>query len=237
MLRKALLVCGILSSVLYVATDALAALRYPDYHSYITQAISELGAVGASTKPMVDPLFLTYNILIIAFGMGVWANAQRKRALRLIGGLLIGIGVVGELTPPMNLRGTGNISGDLPHIILTGVIVLFILSAIVVGASLYGRRWRRYSLATISALLVSGAVTGFAAGELAAGQLTPWLGVAERINIGAYLLWVGALAVTLLRPRATSDRLASKYMAFKEGDFGSVNGFESTRAIGLTKRC
>ena len=74
--------------MLYVATDALAALRYPDYHSYISQAISELGAVGAPTKQVVDPLFLTYTILIIAFGVGVCATAQGQRALRPIGGLL-----------------------------------------------------------------------------------------------------------------------------------------------------
>ena len=54
MLRKILLVCGILSSLLYVAIDALAALRYEDYHSYASQAISELGAIGAPTKPLVD---------------------------------------------------------------------------------------------------------------------------------------------------------------------------------------
>jgi uncharacterized membrane protein YhaH (DUF805 family) len=154
---------------------------------------------------MVDPLFLTYSVLIVAFGMGVWASAHEKRALRLIGGLLIGIGIVGLVTPPMNLRGTGNISGDLPHIVLTGVIVLFILATITAGASLYGRRWRRYSFATILTLLVSGALTGLAASRLAAGQPTPWLGVAERINIGAYLFWVLLLAITLLRSKDTTD--------------------------------
>lgn len=204
MLKKTLLVCGILSSLLYVAIDGLAAVRYPGYHSYLSQAISELGAVGAPTKALVDPLFLGYSILIIAFGVGVWASAPWNRVLRVIGGLVIGIGVVGLITPPMNLRGTGNISGDLPHIVLTGVIVLCILSAIAAGASLCGGVWRRYSWATIATILVSGALTGVAARQLAAGQPTPWLGVAERINIGAYLLWVVALAVTLLRARANT---------------------------------
>jgi hypothetical membrane protein len=204
MLRKILLVGGILSSLLYVAIDALAALRYGDYHSYTSQAISELGAVGAPTKPLVDPLFITYSILIIAFGVGVWASADRKRALQLIAGLLIAIGAVGLVTPPMNLRGTGNISGDLPHIALTGVIVLFILLAIAFGASLYGRRWRLYSFATLVILLVSGAGTGFEATRLASQQPTPWLGVAERINVGAYLLWVLVLAIALLRAQETT---------------------------------
>jgi hypothetical membrane protein len=207
MLRKTLLVSGILSSLLYVAIDALAALRYGVYHSYISQAISELGAVGAPTKQLVDPLFIAYSVLVMAFGVGVWTSANGKRALGIIGGLLIGIGVVGLLTPPMNLRGAGDVSGDLPHIVLTGVIVLFILSAIALGASLYGRRWRRYSFATLVTILVSGAWTGFEATRLAAQQPTPWLGVAERINIGAYLLWVLLLAVTLLRSKSSADLL------------------------------
>lgn len=205
MLRKILLVCGILSSVLYVAIDALAALRYGAYHSYASQAISELGAVGAPTKPLVDPLFITYSILVMAFGLGVWASANRKRALYLIAGLLIGIGAVGLATPPMNLRGTGDISGDLPHIVLTGVIVLFILLAVAFGASLYGRGWRLYSLATLVILLVSGAWTGFEAPRLAAQQPTPWLGIVERINVGAYLLWVLVLAITLLRSKVPAS--------------------------------
>jgi Protein of unknown function (DUF998) len=204
MLRKTLLFCGLVSSLLYIGIDALAALRYPAYHSYTARAISELGAIGAPTRPLAHPLFNAYGILITAFGVGVWASAQGKRILRLISGLLIGIGVVGAVTPPMYLRGTGDPSRDVPHIALTGVIVLFILSAVALGVSLYGRRWRLYSFATLAIILGSGALTGLAGSRLAAGQPTPWLGVAERINIGAYLLWVAALAIILLRARATT---------------------------------
>lgn len=199
MLKKTLLGFGIVSSLLYVGIDLLAALRFADYHSFTSQAISELGAVGAPTRSMVEPLFAVYGLLLMGFGVGVWALGHRKPALRIIGILLIGIWAVGLLTPPMSVRGTGTISGDLPHIVLTGVIVLFILSAIAVGASLYGRTWRRYSVATILTIVVSGALTGVAAGRLADGQPTPWLGITERINIGAYLLWVVLLAVSLLR--------------------------------------
>src|SRR5215208_5494865 len=110
MLRKTLLVCGIVSSLLYLGIDALAALRYGEYHSYVSQAISELGAVGAPTKQLVGPLFTAYGVLLLAFGVGVWASANRKPALHLIASLLIGIAVVGWVTPPMNLRGTGNTS-------------------------------------------------------------------------------------------------------------------------------
>jgi hypothetical membrane protein len=95
MSRKAWLICGAISSLLYVGADLLAAALYPGYHSFTSQAISELAAVGAPTKGLVEPLLIVYDILIIAFGVGVWRSAGRKRALRLVGGLLVGIGVVG----------------------------------------------------------------------------------------------------------------------------------------------
>lgn len=199
MTRKALLVCGILSSVLYVGTDVLAAIWYGDYHSFTSRAISELGAIGAPTKQLVDSLMIVYDLLLVAFGVAVWRSPGRKRALHLVGGALIGIATVGRVTPSMNLRGTGNISDDLPHIALTGLTVLFILLAIGSGASLYGRRFRLYSFGTLLTVLLFGAWTGFEGGRIAAQQPTPWLGLTERICIGAYLLWVLMLAVTLLR--------------------------------------
>lgn len=124
--------------------------------------------------------------------------------LHLGGGLLIGIAVVGLVTGlffPMQLRGTGDVSGDAPHIALTGVSVLFILLAVVFGSSLYGRRFRLYSFATLLILFVFGALAGFEGARLAAQQPTPWLGLTERINIGAYPLWVLVLAVTFCAPR------------------------------------
>jgi len=208
--KKILLACGILSSLLYVGIDALAAIRFGNYHSYASQAISELGARGAPTKPMVDPLFIAYDMLILAFGVGVWASANGRRALRLIGWLVIGIAAVGLVTPPMNLRGTGSISADMPHIVLTGVLVLLILAAIASGASLYGRRWRTYSFATLVTLLISGGLTGLDASRLAAHEPTPWLGLLERINIGAYLLWMLVLAIALWREAAAQSNKAAK---------------------------
>ena len=66
--RQALLACGILSSLFYFATDLLGGMRYEGY-SFTAQAISELGAIGAPSKPFVDPLFLMYNLLALALGV------------------------------------------------------------------------------------------------------------------------------------------------------------------------
>ena len=47
MSRKALLVCGVLSSLLYVGIDQLAAIRHAGYHDFASQTISELDAASS----------------------------------------------------------------------------------------------------------------------------------------------------------------------------------------------
>jgi hypothetical protein len=204
MTRKVLLVCGILSSLLYVATLVLAPMRWEDYSS-TSQTVSELFAIGAPSRPLVVPHFLAYDVLVIATGLGVWGSAGRKRALRVVGGLLVAYGVVGLAGPffPIHLReilaaGKGTLT-DTMHGIITMVLVLFMLLAIGFGAAAFGKWFRLYSVATILMLVVGGVLAGLDQPRPAANLPTPWMGVTERINIGVFLLWAVVLAVALLR--------------------------------------
>ena len=200
--RRVLLACGILSSLLYAVTDLLGGMRYEGY-SFASQAVSELGAVGATSKAFVDPLFFTYGLLAIAFGVGVFREAaeRRSRAMRISAALLIGyaaFGLTGSLFP-MGMRGTGSLATDLPHIVLTGILVTLLLGAMVFGAFAFGRRFRVYSFTTVFAVIMFGALTVPYAARLASGLPTPGFGIVERINIYAFMLWVAALGVALLR--------------------------------------
>jgi hypothetical protein len=171
-------------------------------YSYNSQAVSELQAVGAPTRPFVITLFSIYDVLLIAFGLGIWATASRKRALRFTGILLIACGIVGRVTSlffPMNLRGAEATISDTMHVILTGVNVLFILLSVGFGATVNGKWFRRYSIGTILILVLFGTLAGLDGSRIAAQLPTPWLGIKERINIYGYLLWVLVLAVILLR--------------------------------------
>src|SRR5580765_5258043 len=107
MVRKILLVLGIVSSLLYVALTILGTMRWRGYSS-TSQSVSELSAIGAPSRPLLVPLFVTYGALVIAFGFGVWKSADRKRILRVVACLLVAFGLVcltGPLTP-MHQRGT-----------------------------------------------------------------------------------------------------------------------------------
>jgi Protein of unknown function (DUF998) len=204
MTRTLLLACGVLSSLLYVATDILGGLRYEGYR-FMSRAVSELGAIGAPSKALVTPLFLTYDMLLLAFGFAVRGSDPRNRSMRVTGSLLIGIGGVGLVfTPfaPMHMRGAVQTLTDTMHIVLTGVTVVLILLAIGFGATALGKRFRAYSIATMLVLLVFGGFAGLDGPRIAAQLPTPWLGLTERINIYGYLLWVLVLAAVLLSRRA-----------------------------------
>jgi hypothetical protein len=197
--QKALLACGILSSCLYVATDIFAALQYRGY-SYAAQGVSELNAVGAPTRPFTLPLFTLDNVLLLAFGACVWTLAGWNRALRFTAALLVADAVVGQMGLQffnMDPRAAGRTPRTAMHETVTAVEVLVILSAIGVGAAALARRFRFYSIATLFAVLVCGAATFWIVETHS--SLMPWLGVTERINIYAYMLWKLVLAVALLR--------------------------------------
>jgi hypothetical protein len=199
-LEKVLLICGILYGLLYLSTDVLAGTLYPGY-SFINQAISEQSAIGAPTRFFVVPLLFIDTLLLLAFGWGVWRTAGRNRALRITGGLLMGIGIVGlAWTPfPMHLGETASSFANTIHSIFAGVQVTLILLTMGFGAFAYRNWFRFYSMGTILALLTTGVVSFWLVASGNYPQTPPWFGVIERINVYGYMLWVAVLAIVLLR--------------------------------------
>jgi len=202
---KVLLACGILSSLLYIATDIVTAtMLYPGY-SYTSQQVSELSAVGAPTRPLWIAMTSIWSPLVIAFGIGVWLLAGQKRTLRVSGILLAMWGVVGFawMFFPMQQPGTGTVANDAMHIAVGVVQITLMLSFIAFGAVAVRRGFSLYSIVTIGALLVFGALVSTRAAAIAAGQSTPWMGVIERVSVYTPILWVLVFATVLLRAQST----------------------------------
>src|SRR4249920_473173 len=107
MLRKALLICGILSSLLYGAMMVLIAMPWEGYSS-ASQTVSELSAIGAPTRSLWLLPAAFYTVLVTAFGWGVWKSARESRSLRVVGALITAYGALGLVWPlaPMHLRET-----------------------------------------------------------------------------------------------------------------------------------
>ncbi len=204
MIRKILLACGLLSSLLYVAMNIFVAMQWPGYSS-ASQTVSELSAIGAPTRSLWVLPAACYTVLVTAFGWGVWKSAGRNRPLRIVGGLIVAYGALGFVWPfaPMHLRETlaagGSTLSDTIHLALGSVTVLLMLLAIGFGAVAFGKRFRLYSVVSLVILTAFGALTFLDAPRIGANLPTPWAGVWERINIGVFLLWVVILAMTLLR--------------------------------------
>lgn len=203
-MRRTLLACGIAAALLYtLAHDVLAALLYRGYSPF-SQTVSELSSIGAPTRPAVTAVILSYEALLVAFGIGVWQSAQGKRALHVTGALLIALGAMGPLWLPFPITARGQIAttggfADVMHVVLGALTILFELSIIGFGAAAFGKRFQLYSILTFVTVIVFWALSFSYAPQLAAGEATPWLGVIERIALGAWLLWLAVLAVLLLR--------------------------------------
>ncbi len=207
--QKLLLVCGILSSLLYTGATILGAARWEGYSS-ASQSVSELIAIDAPSRPLLVPLFLAYAMLVFAFGLGVWRSAGRKRALRIVAVLVVAKEVLGSvvtLFAPIHLRGVEGTLSDTMHLVLTGVgVFLCMFPAIGFSAAAFGRRFRVYSIGTMLVFLVFGILASADAPLVAANLPTPFTGVLQRINIFGYMLWVVVLAITLLRPPSERSR-------------------------------
>jgi hypothetical protein len=206
--RRALLACGIGSPVVYVAANVAGALRGGGYSS-VHQSVSELTAIDAPSRPAALPLFVAFDVLSLGFGAGVVASADRNRPLRVAGGLLVGVGVANMISPftPMHTRAVLAAGGDTwtdpAHLTVLSATTLLIAGAMGFGAAAFGKRFRRFSVASLVTMLAAGGLTATQGGDIGANKPTPWNGVYERTSIGIYLLWTAVLAVVLLR---ASDR-------------------------------
>jgi hypothetical protein len=201
-LRTVLLVCGIVSSLFYAGMDVIDGTRWQEY-SWLSQEFSRLSAIGAPSRPIHLVLSPIYAALVIAFGLGVWWSAGRKRALRVIGGALVVYALVSFAWPqffPEDLTAPVSAFTNTMHIIIAAVIVVSWMLTLGFGATAFGKWFRLYSIGTLLIVLVfGGALTFPQAAVMAAGQPTPWLGLTERINIYSFMLWVVVLSITLLR--------------------------------------
>lgn len=203
MLPRLLLTCGIVSSLLYGAMNVFVPMLFEGY-SVASQTVSELSAIGAPTRSLWVSWGVVYSLLVIAFGCGVWKSAPSNRALRVVGALMIANGILSVYWPPMHLRGADFTLTDALHIVWAIATVILIVLAIAFGSGALGRRFRIYSIATLAIFLVFGLLTGLDAPRIAADLPTPLVGIWERVNIAAYMIWIVVLAVILLRTRQST---------------------------------
>jgi len=204
-MKKLLMLCGTTASVIYVGTVMLGALIRPGY-SQVADAISELVADGAPNRSLLSSLFLIYNLLLIAFGMGVFLEAKdrsRGRRSGYIGSLaLILVGLAGvsmELAFPQDPGGTPETFAGTMHLVMAGIASLGTMVAI-----LYLALWFRnfsalnhyvmYSRISVTIIFISGGLSA-----VAMAKHHPLFGLIERLTIGTFILWLFVISRRLLQ--------------------------------------
>lgn len=200
MIKKALLIFGILSSLFYTAMNIFIPKQWEGY-SCFSQTVSELSAIGAPTRTVWLILSWIYTFFFVGFGFGVVLSAGSSRSNLIAGWLLIVNGLLGLFWPPMHQRealaaGEKSLTDTL-HIVFTIITVLLMLLAMAFGAISLGKGFRIYSILSIFLLLLFGALTSRDAPHVESNQPTPWIGVWERINMGIFYLWVIIFALAI----------------------------------------
>jgi len=185
-LATALLACGIVAPVFYIVmNDVVAASIYPGYDR-IARPVSELSATYAPSRSVLVALGLVFELLMIAFWIGVWQAARQNRALHVTTALMLGFAALGLLAFPFPMRTDEVLGANTIHTIIWGAITpVLMLAGIGVSAAAFGKIWRFYALATLVALVVFSLLTGILAGQVNAGGTAPWFGIPERAIQGA----------------------------------------------------
>lgn len=198
---RLLLLCGLVSSILYVVTDIIASSGYPGY-SILDQNYSELLATGAPTRQWLLLSCGAYNILVACFAVAIWKTGSPRRIARITGAIMLGYAIMSMVTPlyfQMDMRGATPTPRGSLHPLMTAVMSLFILLSIGFGAFLSGRRFRIYSFVTLIVIIIFGMLTVSQVQELEAGIDTPWMGLKERVNIYLTMLWFAILSLNLVK--------------------------------------
>jgi hypothetical protein len=196
-LEKALIVCGIISSIWYAAINIYVPHQYEGY-SLITFTVSELSAINAPTRQLWIMLVMLYPLLFAGFGLGVLKCAGENRQLRITGGLIVFYCIFNLYWPPMHMRGEEATLTDTLHIVWATVTIVLMLLMMAFGAAAFGVRFRIFTITSILLHIVFGVLTSLEAPNIATNGPTPMIGVWERINIAVFMFWVIIFCITLL---------------------------------------
>lgn len=195
-MKKLLMLCGTIAAVIYAGTVILGALIRPGY-SHLADAISELVANGVPNRFLLSSLFLIYNLLLVAFGIGVFLEAKdrsRGRRSGFIGTLaLILVGLAGismELAFPQDPGGTPATFAGTMHLVMAGVASLGTMVAIGFLAFWFRnfsalKHYVPYSWISVTIIFISGGLS-----VAAMANYHPLFGLIERITIGTFILWL-----------------------------------------------
>ncbi len=212
MKNRTLLTGGILAPIFYVAAVIAGGLLRPAY-SQVAQYVSELIEAGAPNKVLLDALFAIYNLLTMAFAVGLWNHVRSspqapRKTVGIVGACVLLIeGLVGFLIVffPQDPIGSAATATGTVHIVLAGLSSLTTMLAMLLMGLWFSanpslRGFGRYSFFSVALVFVSG---GIAASTIA--HPGPFNGLIERITIGGFLQWLVVIGLKTIRSGSSRE--------------------------------
>jgi hypothetical protein len=182
--------------------NIIVPVKYPGY-DMASFTVSELSAIDTPTRQLWILLCIPYTLFLFTFGMGVWLTSGQNKLLRILAIFLIIDAVFGAYWPPMHQRqviaADGGTLTDTLHLVWAGITLLLFLIIMTLGAMALSKAFRWYTAVTLLVFIVFGYLTSTEAPGISEGQPTPHLGIWERVNMGAHMLWVAVLSMVLLK--------------------------------------
>jgi hypothetical protein len=204
MRNKILTLSGVLAPLAYVMAVIVGGILRPGY-SHIARYVSELIESGAPNKALLDPLFALYNVLTIAFGVGLFLYVKaipqsRRKMLGIVGALiLIAEGIFGFVTvffPQDPIGSPATATGNM-HIVLASLSSLTTMLAMLFLGLWFRiipalRSYGLYSFISLGVVFISG---GIAASTIA--HPGPVNGLIERVTIFGFIQWLFVIALRM----------------------------------------
>lgn len=188
---RLLAISGVIAPFLFTITVVILGLLRPGY-SHVSQAISELGEVGAPNAAIQNANFVVFGLLSIAFAVGLHKGIGDGRGSKIGPALVGSFGAVGAI-------GAGLFSLPSPlhePLSVIGFISLIIATLVISRRLKQDVRWqsyRAYSLITGGIAVVLFVVLVFGR-----SNDSPYFGALQRIFLTPLFLWIELMAIHLL---------------------------------------
>jgi hypothetical protein len=191
MLKRILFICGLAAALLFIAAVVMGGLLRPGY-DHLSMAISRLVESGAVNRLLLVILFSVSCALLIAFAWAVGMASRGEGLYFLTSGSIV-LGIVGLMGAVMAVFFPADPPGSLVTVQGTGQVLLsygisigLVLSVFSLGL---GSNMRD-SFWVFSLVMGVLELAAQAAAAVLAAQASPYLGLAERIAVGLFLLWL-----------------------------------------------
>lgn len=183
---RALAIGGLVGPAAFVGAWSAAGLATRGY-SPVSDAISDLAAIGASTRTLMTSGFVVDGIGLTAFGLALRSAVDGPA---WIAAVITGVATLGVAAAPL-----GGGLGDGTHAAMAGLAYVSISAAPLLAAGPLRRMGRSgWSRASVTASVI-------AAGALAASTAGPTHGFWQRLGLTVGDAWIVGIAALILSGR------------------------------------